>query len=276
VKLKSKTKTILAAVLLASAMGQGPVAQAGPTLTMSFSSDHGELFPSGGDVMGIDFNNGSKSVSTNVKAGMFSANVDDSDDFDVSRLYLDKSNVLVYCVDILQELRKTSTAYDVNEITQGQEVVNHGVRRDFGRTLTFLGAVNHVLSENYGLGFGDKNWLNPNAGWMSGAVQLGIWESLYEEKDTILSIANDVTDAGTWFSATGVDTKGSALLSAAFGRMDDATPLSVEQVIWLSTDQGQDLLADPVDVPAPAPLALLLGGLAMLRLRLRSKMPASD
>jgi hypothetical protein len=280
-------KSFIAAALLAGGLAYGPMAAAGPlgTLDLTFPTAHSQLFPAGGNVMTISLDNGTTDDSWHVKAGMFSGEADRSNStFNVDTLILDEDNVLVYCVDILQFLSFESTVYDVNMIALGQvETDDGGVRRDFGRMLTFLGAINHVLADPTTPGLttftplteGDKNWLNPSAGWMAGAIQVGIWEALYEEANTGLSITNAETGSGGWFSATGVGSDGMGLLNAAFGRMGTATPLSVDQVVWLSTGEGQDLIADPVDVPVPAPLVLLVGGLGVLVMRRRRSPVAS-
>jgi hypothetical protein len=280
VKLFDK-KSLLAVALVAGGMTHGPLVQAGPTgqiLDLSFPNNHADLFPAGGDNMHIFLNNGVTTSTSHVRAGMFSGSADrDNSTFDVDTLVLDGENVLVYCVDILQYLEKSSTEYDVNMIDLGSEDIDTiGVRRDFGRMLTFLGAMNHVLYEDYGLDFGDKNWLNPTpGGWMAGAIQVGIWESLYEKEESALSILDAADGINNYFSAIDVDLPGQTLLDAAFTRMGTATPLDVTQVVWLSTDEGQDLLADPVDVPVPAPLALLFGGLGILVLRSRRQAAAT-
>jgi hypothetical protein len=269
-------------VVLGGALGVSSMAQAGPTLDLKFPSVP-TLFPAGSDTVKIQYNNGTSSYNGTVYAGMFGGEATGSTDFNPETLYQSESNVLVYCVDIFDNLIKSNSTYDVRDVAPDQVVFggdNSDIRRDFGRTLNFLGALNSVLSSDYGLNFGDKNWLNPAltstqsspSGWMAGAIQVGIWESLYEKAEGPLKI-----DDG-WFKVAGIgtgnhnlSTDGSALLSTVFGMMDSFPPLDATVVKWLESADGQDLIADPLPVPAPGTIALLAAGLGLaLRRRRRS------
>jgi len=248
-------KKCFGTALLTAAMALGASAHAA-TIDISFG---GKLFPEGSDRLTFDLNDGKNSKSATVNAGMFGGAATDGVGFDPTTLYRSANDVLFYCVDILQNLHKPVTEYNVNDV-DASLVVGDGSagepRRDFGRVLGFLGAVNDVLGTEYGLVFGDQNWLNPNSGWMSGAIQVGIWESLYENEDGL------AVGTGTFSITSGLSNKGNSLLTSVFNAMSTTEALDGDQVKWFSTDQGQDLIADPV--PVPAPLALLGAGLGLL------------
>lgn len=258
------SRRLFGAVLFTGLMGVAAATQAGPTVDLTFGSG---LFPAGSKGTTIEYNNGTFSTGPKgVAAGMFSGVASNpTGGFELSSLYLSEGNVLAYCVDILQSLLTGSSGstYHVNDVAQDLVVDDGGVRRDFGRTLQFLGAANQV-AQGWAAGprLSDKNWLNPTYNWMAAAIQVGIWESLYEESSsTLLS-----TDGG-WFTASSIGTDGNKFLSDSFSLMHSNEPplaVSANQVKWLVSEQGQDLLVDPVDVPAPAPLLLLLAGLALL------------
>jgi hypothetical protein len=249
------SKKQLAATFLAAAMALGPGAHAA-TIDISFGRD---LFPVGSDRLTFDFDDGTNRKSATVNAGLFGGSAENGVGFDPKTLYRSANDVLFYCVDILNNLQKPVTVYNVNDVDANLVVDDDdNPRRDFGRMLGFLGAVNEVLGTEYGLVFGDKNWLNPNSGWMSGAIQVGIWESLYEQMGEGLDV-----DTG-YFSVTDLNGKGKRLLDSVFYSMSTSASnaLSGDQVRWFSNDKAQDLIADPV--PVPAPLALLGAGLGLL------------
>lgn len=258
--MKAFTKTIAMASIFTAAIAFGGAAQATPMVTLTFPGSP-NLFPQGSKATHISYNNGITSQTAYVAAGMFGGSAIDAVEFDPSTLYNSEDNVLAYCVDIMNNLLGTGV-YNVNTIGQTQVIEESatGVRRDFGRTLNFLGAVNQVASNS--LSFGDKNWLNPNTSWMSAAIQVGIWESLYEQDGIPLSTA------GGWFEASTLGNDGDTFLTQAFDVMGTVTALNANQVKWLQIDNGQDLLVDPVDVPVPATIALFalgLGGLGCSR-----------
>lgn len=256
------TKAIVATSMLAGTLTMAATAAAGPigpTMDMSFAGGS-NLFPSGSIVTTIDYDNAAgTSKRSTVQAGMFGGSASNGVDVDIAALYRRETSVLAYCVDILNNLLKPTRTYMARSIAQHQVEDEGGVRRDFGRTLRFLGAVNEIA----GLSFGSKNWMNPATPWMSGAIQVGIWESLYEEEGAQLSVS------GGWFEASSLGTAGNNFLNTAFGAMGDASALDASQVRWLQIAGGQDVLVSPVSVPAPASLALVLVGLGLLRLRRR-------
>lgn len=256
--IKNVSRNWLASSLLASSLAFSTGAQALPTVDIAFS---GNLFPAGSDSLTFNFGNGSNSRSARVNAAMFGGAATNGVDFDPASLYKNAKDVLFYCVDIIQHLRRSSTTYNVNDISKSTVVGDASLgnpRRDFARTLDFLGAVNFILQDTYSLDFGDKNWLNPSSGWMSGAIQVGIWESLYETEGASLAVEDG---SGNFFVSRGLNRK-AGLLSLAFDDMSGTAALDSNQVKWFSTEYGQDLIADPASVPLPATLALIGLGLA--------------
>jgi hypothetical protein len=260
-------KNLLGGAVLATAFTLASTANAAPTVDIAFGND---LFPEGFDTLTFDFNDGNNSRSARVNAGMFGGKATNGVDFDPTTLYRNESDVLLYCVDILTNLETTSTTYQVNDVAANLVVGDgqlNAPRRDFGRMLDFLGAANTVLADTgYELDFADKNWLNPTSGWMSGAIQVGIWESLYEKEGATLAVGG-----GDFEITSGLDSRGASLLTSVFGAMDGTDSLDANQVKWFSTDAGQDLVGDPQEVPVPAPLALLVGGLGLLAMRGRRR-----
>jgi len=265
--MKLQPKTALASAVLSLAL-TAP-AMAGPivsTVDVAFPGGSG-LFPAGSVTTGINYNNGPGGTqhSSRVRAGMFGGTASNGVNFDETTLFRNANDVLAYCIDILNNLLRKSNTYQVNTIEQNSITVDDDdVRRDFGRTLRFLGAVNAYTRDQFDYTAGSENWLNPHKNWVSGAIQVGIWESLYEAENASLSTSDG------WFTAGSLGNKGNQFLDATFDLMassDAPDALDASRVKWLQIDGGQDLIVDPVDVPAPASLLLVVGGLALLRRR---------
>ena len=196
--------------------------------------------------------------------------------FDPTILYRGLDDILAYCIDLFQPVASGSeTEYRVFSLEGADRVVEasgaHPLARDFDRTLDFLGAINYSLQSDPGfVGDGDRdyNWLNPTGGSLSGAIQVGIWESLYEGDAPL-----DIT--GGAFSATGLDTSGEMLLQTAFDAVNgvsgalDYTALDPARALLLISDTQQDVIVGDMSatVPAPAPAALMLAGLALMARR---------
>jgi hypothetical protein len=206
------------------------------------------------------------------------------DPFDPKTLYRSQDEVILYCLDIFNDLEYANgfveyvayefdDAADEDPTTATKVSENLSITGNLNNVLNFLGALNKELAETeywvkeddgddgwvqYGTyNFGDRNWLNPANSIMSGAIQVGIWESLYDD---------DMNINSGHFSVTGLDYDGEALLTEAFGRMESSDPLDSSQVLLFQpVTGGQTLIGDPVKVPAPGTLALLLSGLFLVR-----------
>lgn len=261
--MKAITKTIAVVSICAGTLAFGALAQAKPMVTLEFPAAPA-LFPQGYKATQITYNNNVTSKTSYVAAGMFGGTATGSNDFDATTLYSSENNVLAYCIDIMNNLLSDGT-YNVQAIGQNQVDNSTDVRRDFARTLSFLGAVNEVLTPILLLSDTHTNWLNPNSAWMSAAIQVGIWESLYESDGAVLSTSDG------WFEATTLGTQGDEFLTAAFGMMSTAAALDARKVKWLQIENGQDLIVDPVTVPTPATLGLFALGLAGLGWSRRKK-----
>lgn len=92
----------------------------------------------------------------------------------LSEFYLNANDFFAYCHDLSEVL--SNSTYTI----------------EFGASdavLAFLGAVNHVIPD------GDVyDWLNPADKYVAGAVQLGIWEALYDT-------GFDLTSGGLTFAS---------------------------------------------------------------------------
>jgi hypothetical protein len=225
-------------------------------------------FAAGSDRVKLRFDNDSLRRTLRVDAGLFGANAEAvaGDPFDPASLYRSEDDVLLYCVDLFDDLKKDQNTYNVLRISDDTLVQTstdgHDVIRNFGQVLDFLGALNSTLASDYGLSYGEQNWLNPQQGWMSGAIQVGIWESLYDEAMDITTGNFRVWTHGNRGQALSSD--GIALLDASFAAMASTDALSDTGVRWFQLDAGQDLLGDPLPIPAPATGLLVLSGLLLL------------
>lgn len=237
----------------------------------------------GSDTVRIYYPNASGGESSmRTRAGRFSGSATTSD-FDADIFYEDADMVYMYCVDLYQSISSGwNVNYDVHTLSDtGPNTLTtaqHPTERDFDRTLDFLGALNYTLADSYGhLGFEDSvyNWLNPTANWMSGAIQLGIWESLYEDvgnSTPAWDIASgDFRVGTTGGSGNTMDARGAELLARTFGNIGGkgVEALGTQYALVLSSDRYQDMIAGdpPAGVPAPATAGLLAAGLALFRRR---------
>ncbi len=303
--MKSHVNTFALSTLLASAAAFTSPASANPmTLELTFdTSSTGTLFPAGSDSVNVHYQNSDSSVveyTSTTTAGMFSGVAGDDTTIDVRTLFTDPGNVLAYCVDLLQPLQRNAT-YDVETLAQDQIDDPTGVARNFGRMLSFLGAVNQVQQTDHGFVADSKNWLRPSTSWMSGAIQVGIWESLYEYSGRDLSVTQGSRDDSQWFwvdtppqanngngngngprrpraqvgaAERQIDASGLTFLNKAFDLVNDGagfSPVSASEVLLARNLNGQDVIVDPVEVPLPASGFLFFSGLGALAWRRREQ-----
>jgi hypothetical protein len=231
---------------------------------------------SGADYDNVKLHSSIPGVGGGANAGLFQGIAENATGgFDPNVLYRGPDDVLLYCVDLFQRINAgAAPTYEVLALDDASPNIlaagdGHNVARNFDRTLDFLGALNVVLETSFGLGEGVYNWLNPTSGWMSGAIQVGIWESLYESDQQGLNVGSGS------FSVTKLSSQGSALLGTVFDAVNGAPnafaydALAPNQVLVLASSDYQDMIVGdpPSPAPAPAPLFLIAGGLAFLARR---------
>lgn len=199
--------------------------------------------------------NGHSPVNASVYAGRFQGTASNLVGV-ASSVFVDGvDDLFLYCYDIYQGIRS------------GQDVKSYTINLDGekSRTLDFLGAVNQVLNMGKsGKDYDPFAWLHPVSGNQGAAIQLGIWESKYEE--------------GSPWSLTKGTFKADGLADETENWWNDfkdaigvSDSLDDRYVMVLEHPGVQDMLVgDPpaVTVPEPGMLALLglsLGGLAFAK-----------
>lgn len=172
--------------------------------------------------------------------GRFQGVVTDAGGMDPNLFVAGLDPILAYCHDLLQTL------------SAGATIVYHpGTASQ--RVLDFLGAANEVLP-----GSSPHDWLlNVNSN-QAAAIQLGIWEALYEPAANPLSL----TAGSLRFSAFNSPPAGSnaAAIAGVFasivGIMDSTPDLGSQYVMTLTNERRQDVIT-ALRVPEPGSLALL-------------------
>jgi hypothetical protein len=217
--------------------------------TITIRYDNPVYTPFAYDAMSLSTNGGASSFS--VGAGRHQATVLGTTGALIDSDLVDNaSDLFLYCYDLF-------------------EYINHGQTVTYtidyngpvARTLDFLGAVNYVLNGNTNTWADPYAWLHPTSTQMAAAIQVGIWESLYDASGWNL--------AGGTFRASGLDsgtgTQWTAFKTAVLNAAVNDLPSGMAMTVVRRGSQDQIIGRRPVDEQElPEPGSLALTGLALL------------
>jgi hypothetical protein len=238
-------KTLVAAIGLASMA----LAQAA-TVHIKFDDYiFNGMSGSGYDATAITYTNPNGSKTTEwAAAGRFQGTASNLQGIAPGTFIDSVDNVYMYCYDVFQAINHGSSVdYSVNFTGATQ------------RTLDFLGAVNYVLNGNTNAWTDKFAWLHVSNQYVGAAIQIGIWETLY---DTSWNLAGG-SFAATGFSNTTLGYLNQFSTALANSNVKD---LAAADTMTLVSPFVQDMITGdpPVDVPEPGSLALI--GLALASL----------
>lgn len=205
------------------------------------------------DVVTITYPSAGGSRSATVAAGRFQGTASNLVGVSPSIFVDSLDDLYMYCYDLYETVSPGQSAtFTVNL---------DGAR---ARTLDFLGAVNAVL--NIGKPVADVYaWLHPTSGYMAAAIQLGIWESKYDDSGWDLGAGQ--------FRASGLEAQTRSYLNQFFAAIPGSDALDGRYVMTLEARGIQDMITGdpPAAVPEPGTLGLLAAAAAALAVRRRCR-----
>jgi hypothetical protein len=211
----------LVAVLL-SAMS---LTAAAATMTVAWNSP--VFNPAAVNVGVVTFPGG----SSNTDAGRFEGRVTAWTDIDPATFYANKDHLFAYCFDLAQTLQ-SGAAYTVSPGAPAS-------------VLDWLGAVNaHFGGDAY-------RWLNPANGTEAAAIQLGIWEALFNDD---FALATGLVKFGS------VNASVTNLFNDIADERGISADLQAQYVMVLTSRDRQDVITARL----PEPASVLLVGVAAL------------
>lgn len=175
----------------------------------------------------------------------------------------DLDDLFAYCYDLAQYIHHGQTlTYEIDET------------RPTARTRDFLGAVNYVLNGS-SPGGDEYAWLHPtgvNATSMAAAIQIGIWESLYDASGWSLTAGTfraSGLDAGTLAQWTAFRT---AVLDAAVPDLPLGSVMALTSPLYQDQIVGRREIVELHKVDEPGSLALAaMAAVAAMALRRRQR-----
>jgi hypothetical protein len=162
------------------------------------------------------------------------------------------SDFFLYCYDLMQTISQGGTyKYDVDYTGA------------IARTLDFLGAVNYVLNNDSNTWADPYAWLHPANHNVSAAIQIGIWESLYDDASHGGDESWSLTSGN--FQATYLEGNTLSDYNDFIAALGSAHSVSQNQTMVLESSTHQDqitgLRQPRRDLPEPGSLALIAAGL---------------
>lgn len=246
--------TIKSSLLAIALTSIAIAAAAAPVSTVTVEFDDPIFTGSGFDVVRIKHPQitGTASTATDVAAGRFQGKATVWANVSESVFVNGVDELFMYC-------------YDVYEGINHGQVVDYTIAFDGAKrnTLNFLGAVNSVMSE--GKDYDPYAWLRPTSASQGAAIQIGIWESLYETTDDLSTAAGWKLDNGSGgsFQAWKLENDTVTAWNLFTGAIDHTDALGIEYTMVLKAIGAQDMITGdpPTNVPEPGSLALV--GLAL-------------